>query len=118
MVVTNEEILKSFQGESELQNLVEILKDEDLQENFKQVVETIKKLFTQQGQSKEKYFAMKLMMLLSKKQKFLNQFIKAKDLFVILEELALCDKQKPYEKRGFQIFGAEEDRSKLQSYVL
>ncbi|CAK77833.1 unnamed protein product (macronuclear) [Paramecium tetraurelia] len=116
MVVTNEEIMEGFQGEQDLQNLADKVKTENVEGNYKQVVETIQDLFQQEGQSKQKYFAMKLMMLLSKKQLFINSFIKAKNLFDILGELAMCDYQKPYEQRGFKIFGAQEDQFYSQGF--
>ncbi|CAK77198.1 unnamed protein product (macronuclear) [Paramecium tetraurelia] len=116
MVVTNEEIMEGFLGEDALQNLVDKLKSENEVSNFKLVVERIQDLFAQQGQSKQKYFAMKLIMLFSKKQLFINSFIKAKNLFDIFGELALCDKDKPYEERAYKIFGAKEDPSFSQSF--
>ncbi|CAD8158415.1 unnamed protein product [Paramecium octaurelia] len=116
MVVTNEEIRGGFQGEEDLENLVDKVKKENDEGNYKKVVEAIQDLFQQEGQSKQKYFAMKLMMLLSKKQLFINSFIKAKNLFDIFGELALCDYQKPYELRGFKIFGAKEDQFYCQGF--
>ncbi|CAD8058353.1 unnamed protein product [Paramecium primaurelia] len=109
MVVTNEEIREGFLDEQGLQNLADKLKSENDAGNYQQVVEKIQELFTQEGQSKQKYFAMKLIMLLSKKQLFINSFKKAKNFFDILGKLALCDQQKPYDQRGLKIFGAKED---------